>query len=61
MMEWISVNEKVPENRDDVLIYTSKGFYVGWYDEIGGWFSGPITACKTVTHWMPLPDKPKEE
>ena len=57
-MNWISVEDKLPENFDDVLIHYADGridigcrYPDGWMTE-RSW--GPIT------HWMPLPEPPKE-
>lgn len=92
-MEWISVNDKLPdtdnknEHTYDVLVYIPKregchqyGIYLGkikftkgspdgsnniwgiptqdcdWTIWGWGYFEEPI-----VTHWMPLPEPPKEE
>lgn len=67
MSEWISVKERLPEKGQNVLVFaTSK--YIGtekisidrleegerdsiWFFT-HGWFD--------VTHWMPLPEPPKE-
>lgn len=66
MSEWISVYDRFPESRKtEVLTYNSKykiisvgsfgvlGEEIGWWDSCG---------CKEkfITHWMPLPDPPKE-
>jgi hypothetical protein len=57
--EWISVDERLPERGESVLVYSSK------YD--------PIVECRDlvtymrmgnysgVTHWMPRPEPPKGE
>lgn len=57
--QWIPVAERMPEQRDLVLImyYTNKGrhFYgVDFYNGVG-------FITENVTHWMPLPDPPKGE
>lgn len=66
-MEWISCNESLPMQKQRVLIYggfqslkyqavgefRSNGEKHGFYDTSDGcWFA-------RVTHWMPLPEPPK--
>lgn len=60
MNEWISIKDKLPQENEKVLAYiddikemevcryTCKTFiaYIMW-------------ECKSVTHWMPLPEVPK--
>ena len=60
MPEWISVQEKLPENNGKVLAFTLSGKYaVARYDQRRQcWIAA---GNLTVTHWMPLPDPPKEE
>ena len=60
--QWISVEEKLPDLCEPVIICRQKkGSYrvqFGFLD-IHGWWVVYGTRCKTVTHWMPLPDLPK--
>ena len=58
--EWISVQEKLPENNDKVLAFTLSGKYaVARYDQRRRcWIAA---GNLTVTHWMPLPDVPEVE
>lgn len=64
---WISVEERLPPRcQMDVLVYT-KGIFrydmkIYFGKNKGGWGDG----CNKgqpyeVTHWMPLPEPPKEE
>jgi hypothetical protein len=63
MSEWISVKDRLPEERKDVLAYFSEaGYYVtSWFK----WDTMPeplwspaIPAWGKVTHWMSLPEPP---
>ena len=60
MMEWISVEDRLPGIGQHVLVWRTSGgkyapFSIGierFIDNLGGQWP--------VTHWMPLPDPPKE-
>ena len=66
--EWISCAERLPEYNKEVLVYNSGLIRVyslskgnnwrsdKWEDEHGDWQS-----LDDVTHWMPLPQLPKED
>jgi hypothetical protein len=70
---WISVDERLPENRGKMLLvwYKSSGSEPDWCgmafysrtEEL--WIKGDGNRANniwgTVTHWMPLPDPPKEK
>ncbi len=72
MSEWISVKDKLPEEREDVLFivepngvpFVRIGLYKSgdWYLMCGMNAYSPFTSNTAwpVTHWMPLPDPPKE-
>lgn len=66
--QWISIDDKLPENDDYVLITDSAGFtVVGYfwpfdsstYRNKGAWYYGDHE--QFVTHWMPLPTPPEGE
>lgn len=70
--EWVSVKERLPDREEDVLILVSGKFknctfdhayMVGLYAGPDGWFANeyPDWDNPGVTHWMPLPDAPKED
>lgn len=73
-MKWIRIEDRLPENKDDVLIYGISTFYdvdcnpykrgiidIGYRSRI----DNPDNPTKwadsifPVTHWMPLPEPPK--
>ena len=64
--KWVSVEERLPDIDAEVLIYTDEGLYdVAQYS--GGerfWTLERNPVCwvtaSGVTHWMPLPEPPKE-
>ncbi len=65
MTEWISVKDRLPKSRFVVLAYEkplntiNMSFYENnsesWIDCDSGYY------LNSVTHWMPLPEPPKEE
>jgi hypothetical protein len=69
-VKWIPVSERLPGNRDDVLVcriwwHETRNPQIAWYNEIlkewqilesDGWYP-----CNKVTHWMPLPKLPNGE
>lgn len=66
-MEWISVKIRLPELDRDVLVYHQNVQHVGYYAEHEGdyyWYSfdtGILEDEREPTHWMPLPEPPKQE
>ena len=61
VQEWISVDDRLPDDDEVVIICTDKNFvYAG--ELIGDtWFLDNDSWTATVTHWMPLPKPPKGE
>ena len=62
---WISVKDRLPEGGKCVLVYSQDGGVAeGKYNaRFKEWvqFRWSVTDLKNVTHWMPLPEPPKEE
>lgn len=73
-MEWIKCSDKPPSNRKVLAIFLSKkgAIYNMRHD---GWFRDTIYSCRyddgkfiieshgpvlPATHWMPLPQEPKD-
>lgn len=63
MTEWISVNDRLPniltENPCIICVQGIAG--VGWYHpSTKEWELPSGLRMRLVTHWMPLPEAPKE-
>lgn len=68
--DWINIKERLPELDKLVLIVDNAKVSVGtprgysdssiWWDELCIDDCGGQTECTNVTHWMPLPDLPRE-
>ena len=72
MSEWISVKDKLPEDREKVLIFRKldKEMHIARFNyKYACWFPADSDfngSCgyynfSTVTHWQPLPEPPKGE
>jgi hypothetical protein len=61
---WIPVTEKLPDEQQDVLIWFDRcggDKDIGWYStKRKAWFVRSWLLNYNVTHWMPLPEPPKE-
>ena len=57
--QWISVKDRLPNENTRVLVYAKQGCYmnlrIDYICNGGMWFYSMM-----VTHWMPLPELPKE-
>lgn len=61
--EWVNVEERLPENYADVLMWSAKwniaeagSYYNGWFwvhNEVGDAY-----IADNITYWMPLPEPP---
>lgn len=64
--KWVPVTERLPEYGERVLVFGGVTMYVAYYDKnrYGGesWhkLNSKSHYCNP-THWMPLPEPPKEE
>ena len=68
MSGWVSVREKMPKDHQDVLFTNGKNVMFGAYDSFTEyWYEwdGPYDTehyyGDPITHWMPLPEPPKED
>ena len=61
---WISVEERLPDYLDHVLCVNKFGIqmvgYLTDYKEGGFRCESGMDSCDYITHWMPLPQPPKE-
>ena len=59
--EWVSVEERLPEEKQRVIVRCERvGTSVGWI-LWGRWMTDIGPHAGDVTHWMPLPKSPKED
>ena len=61
--KWIPVTERLPDDEKKVLCVLDDGFFciLEWKSWDWLWNDGHnVYAEKDVTHWMPLPQPPKE-
>ena len=54
--EWISVEDRLPEKYNSVLIFCEDEIRVDYINLYGCWYENFLYQ---VTHWMPLPEAPK--
>lgn len=58
---WISVDERLPEGEGSYLTYALGMEIVLDYNCYGEWWDDELNHYDgSVTHWMPLPEPPKE-
>ena len=60
--KWISVKDKLPELFNPVMIWDSLETVVIGYLSDASWYAYCVDddPLLEVTHWMPLPEPPKE-
>lgn len=60
--KWISVEERLPNDKDYVLVTDGRKTDLGWFEVEDGLFASYLSLCDedNITHWMPLPEAPKE-
>lgn len=67
-MKWISVKDKLPEEDQTVVFVEKNGSFpclgiYNTYNGIGEWYIpayDDAASSEFVTHWMPLPEPPKQ-
>ena len=55
---WISVKERLPEEHTNVIV--TDGSNVAHCRKYSDGFYTNVGKCCNVTHWMPIPELPKE-
>ena len=60
---WISVKDRLPEEDKEVLAYNGAYMIIAAYatNPTKYWYTITGSVTRTITHWMPLPEPPKEE
>ena len=59
MQKWIPVSERLPEDDSHVLVARKNGDVDTDMHIYTWWKVGPVE--RNITHWMPIPELPKEE
>ena len=64
-VKWIPVTERLPKDEQEVLVYTIHHCYYTWvcHNKVEYWWEDEYGYCcdfDDVTHWMPLPEPPKD-
>ena len=59
VQEWVSVDDRLPNPFESVLVFRDGKISID-YNEENGWFAYDLNG-KRVTHWMPMPHPPKGE
>lgn len=67
-MEWVKVSDKLPEPHKNVLVFDNdEGMTVAYYSQFV-YFNLSVQGCfasggqlYNVTHWMELPEPPKDK
>ena len=61
---WISINDRLPEDEYECLVITKDcWYYIGWFKgDIQKWVVNGVVWCdETITHWIKIPEPPKED
>lgn len=62
MSDWISVNEKLPDDNDRVIVYRPMESELSAYKYcvMWGWSVKASLNHKGISHWMYLPNPPED-
>ena len=63
IQKWIPVSERLPEVGKKVLVYCKENkndYEIGAYSDTYRGFFVRQTWYENITHWMPMPEPPKE-
>lgn len=62
--QWISVNDRLPDESEDAILFISNGnIYAGYFDnDMQCWLTGDDWyECHQISYWMPILARPKAE
>ncbi len=63
-MEWIKVEDRLPNHLEVCVVWCENSYYTSVLNRAGGlneWCSAVgFFKSENVTHWMPLPEPPKQ-
>ena len=57
---WIPVTDRLPQDDEDVLVWVNGTHRDMAYRDEGVWYDEEHNHLNNITHWMPLPEPPKE-
>ena len=57
--KWIPVSERLPERKQDVIVYAGRAFNPSVYEY--HFLNKDYGSFQNITHWMPMPEPPKED
>lgn len=62
MREWIKCSDQMPPEMDDVIVTDGGDIKMMWWNgkQWDSWVRRHDIDSDMVTHWMPLPEPPKE-
>ena len=60
IQRWIPVTERLPETGKRIIVCRGDKVEQGVYLGVNGWWKVYGANTKAVTHWMPMPEPPKE-
>jgi hypothetical protein len=58
-MNWISVEDELPKGISNALAFGNDTIYFVFYNSCGSWCL-ENEYLYNITHWMPLPEPPKD-
>ena len=58
--QWIPVSERLPKDDEDVLVCVNGTYRDLAYRDEGTWYDERHNHLKGITHWMQLPEPPKD-
>lgn len=58
--KWVSVKERLPEEYSNCIVWNGAYINVALYWGDGRWWPAGGYFVNDITHWMPLPEGPKE-